>query len=236
MGELLLNSQDRVSLAVELSRKNLFGIREDPNDYITLKSGRKSPHYLDLRPGISSQYTRDAIAKALVSLTDKGALRRGCDYIHDAYAHLVGTPEAMTSYMPKIADLAGVSLLQPRVDMNKASGNKSPILGKYNQGDIVASFDDVVTDGASKIDNINGLDRAGLNVVDYFVVVDREEGGAPQVKAETGIEITPALGVSALVKILYAESLINQTQYDNVAEYIGQYGDAHAKAEFGQTP
>lgn len=233
--ELLLDEQEQVDLAVDLARNNLFGVKENPDDYITLKSKRRAPHYLDIRPGISSAHTRDSVATALVSLAQAGAIRRGCDYPHDAYAHVAGTPEAITSYMPKVAELAGVSLLQPRVDIAKASGNKTPVLGRYNQGDIIAAFDDVVTDGASKIDAIRGLGSAGLTVVDYFVVLDREEGGAPQVLAETSVEITPALGVSNMVTILRAEGLINQTQYDNVAEYIGQYGDPAAKDALGVT-
>ncbi len=231
--ELVLDPKLQLDLTVDLYKKNMFGIKENPDDYITLKSGRKSPHYLDMRKGISSSHTRFAVASVLLDLAKSGAIKRGCDHPHEAYAHFAGAPEAMTSYMPKLAEIAGVSLLQPRVDITKATGNKTPVLGLYNQGDIIAAFDDVVTDGQTKIDTIQGLGRAGLDVVDYFVVVDREEGGAPQVLAETGIEITPALGVASMALMLRDEDLITTTQFDNVREYMSQYGDPHAQQALG---
>lgn len=233
--ELLLSEADQSKLTISLFRDGLFGIKEDPEDFITLKSKRKSPHYLDIRPGVSDYSTRQRIATTMGRVATLKASQKAGRHqiINQAYQHIVGTPEAMTSFATSIADRSMMSLLQPRVDLNKSSGNKSPILGRYKSGDNVAAFDDVVTDGKSKIDTIESLGALGLEVSDYFVVVDREEGGAPQVLEATGIEITPALAVSSMVKMLFAESQINQSQYDNVAEYIGQYGDPLAKASFG---
>lgn len=232
-GELLLPESAQTDLAVGLYEQGLFGIKEDPEDYIKLKSERMSPHYLDIRPGISNTASRALIVDSMVQLLGPAAVRRGCDYPHEAYAHIAGTPEAMTSYAAIIGERMGMSILQPRVDTKKATGNKTPILGKYLPDDFVAEFDDVVTDGASKIDTIASLEAAGLVVADYFVVVDREEGGAPQVQEVTGVEITPAIGVATLVTILRAENVITDTQYDNVAEYIREYGDPHAQATLG---
>ncbi len=228
---LLLPEKDQVELAFGLFDRGLFGIKEDPSEFIKLKSGRLSPHYLDIRPGISSVGARGLIVGSMIKLAERAAVdNRACDYVHEAYAHIAGTPEAMTTYAAIIAERLGMSALQPRVDTKKATGNKTPILGSYAPGDMVAEFDDVVTDGASKIDTIHQLGEAGLTVADYFVVLDREEGGAPQVAAETGVEITPALGVATMVKILDAEAAISQTQFDNVAAYIAEYGDPHAQA------
>lgn len=215
--ELLLSERDQEVLAVGLYRTGLFGIKENPEDFITLKSGRRSPYYLNIRPGISRLDARDLIVDSMIKLVEKAAAtNRNCDSMHEAYAHLAGTPEAMTSYVAIVADRTKMSVLQPRVDTQKISGNKTSILGDYIPADFVAEFDDVVTDGESKITTVRSLGNVGLNVVDYFVVLDREEGGAPQVFAETGLQITPALGVSALINILNSEALLTQTQSDNV--------------------
>lgn len=230
---LLLNPDAQAGLTVSLYREGFFGIKEDPKDYIQLKSERMSPHYLDVRPGISDVEFRELLAGNLVDLANLRAEAKGFDVMEAAYDHIAGTPEAMTSYAMLIAHMAAMSLLQPRVDMMKQTGNKTPIFGTYKEGDKVAEFDDVVTDGKSKIDTIKGLLAMELVVEDYFVVVDREEGGAPQVKEVTGIEITPALSVSGMVKILQEESLISSTKFDNVAEYMNQYGDPTAKAALG---
>ena len=38
-------------------------------------------------------------------------------------------------------------------------------------------IDDIITDGASKIEAIKPLEAAGLNVKDVLVILDREQGG-----------------------------------------------------------
>ncbi len=231
--ELLLSEDKQLALTLSLYERGYFGIQEDPDKFITLKSGRLSPHYLDMRPGISNHSFRDSIAKTMGKLADHRVPAHGFDTPHEAYAVVAGTPEAMTSYAVDIADELGVDLVQPRVSMEKASGNKTAILGVYSEGDNAAAFDDVVTDGQSKIDTIKGLRTAGLNVLDYFVVVDREEGGAPQVLETTGVEITPVLSLSNMAIMLFAEGQIGQTQYDNVRQYMTEYGDPVAQAALG---
>jgi len=227
--ELLLGEQEQLFYAMELNERGLFGIKEDPSEFVTLKSGRVSPHYLDMRKGISSQSFRQTVSEMMGDLAFQRVTEHNFDFPHEAYAYVAGTPEAMTSYAVNIADKLGVDLLQPRVDMAKTTGNKTPILGRYEPGGNTAAFDDVVTDGQSKIDTIGGLTAAGLVVVDYFVVVDREEGGAPQVLESTGVEITPALSLSNMAIMLFAEGEISRTKYDNVVEYMTKYGDPVAK-------
>lgn len=231
--ELLHGEQEQLELTTLLHERGYFGIAEDPKDYITLKSGRKSPHYLNMRKGVSSSAFRHRIAESMAALAYQRVPAHNFDHPHETYAVVAGTPEAMTSYAVNIADEIGAPLVQPRVAMDKASGNKVPILGDFNDGDNAAAFDDVVTDGQSKIDTIRGLRGAGLNVLDYFVVVDREEGGSPQVLETTGVEITPALSLSNMAIMLYAESEISLTQFDNVRSYMDEYGDPVARAALG---
>lgn len=231
MAKLLLPPTDQEQLAMHMHEEGLFGVAERPEDYITLKSKRRSPHYFDVRPGLSNPKTRrmvgDTMARLMLWKTDAADF----EDLKAFYEHVVGSPEAMTSYAERIADTAEMSLLQPRVNLTKVSGNRAPILGRANPGDRVAAFDDVITDGVTKIETISSLGAAGLTVEDYFVVLDREEGGASDVFAATELNITPALGLASTVKILRANNAINRTQFDNVAEYIGQYGDPHAVAE-----
>ena len=226
MKELLLPGKTQHELGTTLFRRGLFGIHEDPDQYITLKSGRKSPHYLNARIGLSNVHVRDLIVSSLIKLTGITAVdNRACDYVHEAYAHVVGTPEAMTTYAGIIGHQLRLSILQPRVDMTKASGNKDPILGVFDPGDAVVAYDDVVTDGGSKITTIEALRAQGLDVADYLVLLDRQEGGVAQVEEATGLSVTPAIGVSGLVAALRSEDLITDRQFTNVREYLGQYGD-----------
>ncbi|HVS79319.1 MAG TPA: hypothetical protein VHD84_03485 [Candidatus Saccharimonadales bacterium] len=226
---LLLSEDEQLSLATKLLDEGIFGIHQDPDQVIILKNGRESPHYLDVRKGISVPDLRRKLVTDLASLATRQAWQRERKAAIGVYDHIAGTPEAMTSYAALIADSLKMSLLQPRVDTAKKTGNKTPILGQFWSGEAVAEFDDVVTDGQSKIDTIRVLTDAGLEVKDYFVVLDREEGGAKHVREATGMSITPALGVSSMVRILRADARINKAQFDNVARYLDKYGEDHAK-------
>jgi orotate phosphoribosyltransferase len=226
----VLNEETRLDMTRRLHAEGLFGIHEDPAQIKNpLKSGRLSPHYLDIRPGITPYGFRKYLATNMATLADMKARDSGSSSAREAYGHVAGTPEAMTSYAATLADLLMMNLLQPRVATSKASGNKAPILGRYQPGQTVAEFDDVVTDGQSKIDTIEGFRAVDLEVKDYFVVLDREEGGAPHVEEVSGITITPALGVSSMVRMMAAEKMISQKQYDNVARYLDEYGEPHAQ-------
>ncbi|MFO0971549.1 MAG: hypothetical protein U0520_04370 [Candidatus Saccharimonadales bacterium] len=227
----LLPGAEQERLAMHLYEEGLFGIKENPDEFITLKSGRKSPHYFDIRQGLSCPDTRELVAEAMVAL----ALHRtGAADVYDLadhYEHFVGSPEAMTSYAASIADTAGMSLLQPRVNLSKVTGNKSPILGKYREGDRIAAFDDVITDGATKVETMGALGCNGLVVADYYVVLDRQEGGRAELQEAARLDVTPALGLATTVRILRANSALSQTQFDNVREYMERHGDPDAVTE-----
>jgi orotate phosphoribosyltransferase len=228
----VLPEVDQFRIAMHLHQEGMFGVHEDPENFITLKSGRLSPHYLDIRPGVSDASTRELIARGMLDLA-------GISYSHDSsgenthqFDHIVGTPEAFTSYAATMADISHLNLLQPRV-ANKLVGNKTPILGRYKEGDQAALFDDVVTDGQTKIESITGLGSSGLVVAGYFVVMNRQEGGVPQVEEETGVQIQSALTVSKVVEMLTAEGVYSTTQFDNVKQYLEQYGDPDVAASMG---
>ncbi len=219
-----LSEENQLRLVLHLHNEGMFGVFEDPDDFITLKSKRVSPHYLDIRPGISDASTRELFANGMLDVAGIGSAYSFNGESRQKYDHIAGTPEAFTAYATTMADISSVNLLQPRVEQ-KDRGNKTPILGRFEVNDDVAVFDDVVTDGQTKIDTIYNLSEAGLRVAGYFVVMDRQEGGVPQVAEATGITITPALPVSQVVRMLRAEGELSVTQFDNVAEYLDQYGD-----------
>jgi orotate phosphoribosyltransferase len=230
--KLLLPEATQRQLATYLYNDGQFGIAEEEQNFRRLKSQRLAPHYLDIRPGISSYHGRQFIGSAMARLATLRAQSEGFifDSLQEVYDHFIGTPEAFTSYAATTADSAEMSLLQARVDTGKESGNQTPILGRYRQIDRVAAFDDVVTEGEEKIKFINRLTASGFIVADYFAVLDREEGGAPKVKQETGVEVTAALGVTSMVKILHEEGgLLSMRQLNNFKRYIDLYGEPHAK-------
>lgn len=234
MSELhVLSEEQQFTLAMHLHNEGMFGVHEDPAKFIILKNQRISPHYLNMREAISSKASRRIVADSLLSLANiQDSGEEEADPAGFPYDHIAGTPEAFTSFIPTMADLSEISLLQPRVGEKKV-GNKAPILGRYKQGDSVALFDDVVTDGQTKVDAIDMIRSAGLEVGGYFVVLDRQEGGAQQVLTERGIAIQSALRVADTVRLMRAEGVYSVTQFDNVKEYLQQYATPEVVASMG---
>jgi uridine monophosphate synthetase len=75
------------------------------------------------------------------------------------------------------AGLAGrMPLLYPRRE-EKGYGTRRRIEGLFKPGERVVLIDDIITDGASKLEAIQPLEEAGLVVKDLVILIDREQGG-----------------------------------------------------------
>jgi len=73
-------------------------------------------------------------------------------------------------------------LIYPRRE-EKDYGTKKRIEGQFEAGERVVVIDDIVTDGASKLEAIEPLEQAGLVVRDLVILIDREQGGAERLAA-----------------------------------------------------
>ena len=67
-------------------------------------------------------------------------------------------------------------------------------------------IDDIVTDGASKLEAIEPLEAAGLVVEDLVVLIDREQGGRERLAAK-GYRLHAVLTISACFDALEAAGL-----------------------------
>lgn len=224
MSERLFDEATQHQLAVEWYRDGVFGIAKKRADFHIQKSGRRSPHYFDVRPALSNVPVRSRLVSTMLDLTT----RKAQDYHPDAtiaseYDHIVGDPEAMTSYAAMAAHEADLPLLQPRVKTNKITGNTAPISGGYEPGAQVALWDNALSSGESLIDRTRSLAEEGIVVKDLFVLLDREEGGHQDVAQVTRLSVVSAMGVHALVDSLEVEGLLTPTQLRNFNNYFEEY-------------
>jgi orotate phosphoribosyltransferase len=102
----------------------------------------------------------------------------------------------------------------------KAYGVTGRIAGaNVAEGDNILFFDDVVSEGLSKIEGIKPLQELGGKVKNLLVVVNREQGGKENLE-KLGFKVHALATVSELVNSLYQNKLVSKLQSQEVFDYL----------------
>ena len=96
----------------------------------------------------------------------------------------------------------------------KAYGVTGRIAGAdVAKGDNILFFDDVISEGLSKIEGIKPLQELGGNVKHLLVVVNREQGGKENLE-KLGFKVHALAKISDIVNSLYQNKHISKEQAD----------------------
>jgi orotate phosphoribosyltransferase len=145
-----------------------------------LRSGRRSPYYLD-------KYRFETQPELLGALGERIA-GRVPEVAPDA-TRLAG-PELGAVALTAAASLAsGLPFLIVRKEM-KDYGTEQRLEGAFAVGDRVLLVEDVVTSGGAAVQAVDALREAGLECRTAVCVVDREEGGADAL-ARRAVRLVP---------------------------------------------
>ena len=198
---------DKVANALYLSGCLKFGS-------FKIKSGAISPYYIDLARLLSAPEQLCVIADTAAEQATKIVVADEIDKL--ATIELKGALIA-----PSIACKLNLPCIVVRKE-EKAYGVTGRIAGAdVEKGDRILFFDDVISEGLSKIEGIKPLQELGGVVNHFLVVVNREQGGKENLE-KLGFKVHALAKVSDLVNSLCGRH-ISKEQADEVLNYVKEF-------------
>ncbi len=178
----------------------------------SIKSGALSPYYIDLSCLLSSPRdfccVVDAVADEIKRII-----------VFDKIDKLASIELKGALLLPSIACRLNLPCVVVRKAEKKYGVTGRIAGGKVVKGERILFFDDVVTDGMSKVEGIKPIEEFGALIETVMVVVDREQGGRENIE-KTGYKFRALTTISELVKCLLQSSCTSKEQADAVLDYI----------------
>lgn len=173
----------------------------------TLKSGLKSPIYIDLRRIITYPKLLADIAQAYLPPLST---------LH--FSRIAGLPYAAIPIATAISLAGNYPMIYPRKEA-KSYGTKAEIEGEYLAGETVVVIDDLATTGGSKFEAIEKLTGAGLVVKDVVVLIDRQSG-AKESLAQAGYSLHAVLTIGQLLEYWEETGKVEKSKIEETREFL----------------
>lgn len=178
-------------LILDLFANNMIKFGE-----FTLKSGKKSYIYADIRSAIS--YPK--IFKEICNEYYK--IMQGLKY-----DHICGVPYSALTFASGLAYEHNIPMLLKRKEA-KAHGTKKLLEGAFIPGQNCLLIEDVVTTGSSLMETIEALTDNGLKVTDLCTLIDRNQGGR-ELLTNKGYKLHSIMDLEQIINVLHQENKIS---------------------------
>jgi len=160
---------------------------------VTLSSGKEADYYIDLRrvtlhheaSGLVGQVMLEMLDMAKVEFSNVGGLTMGADPVGTAIMHTARAGR-------RNIDAFVVRKAQ------KSYGMGRQVEGPSVEGKNVVVLEDTSTTGGSALTAVEGVRKAGGNVVAVAVIVDRDTGAKERIEEEAGVPYLFAFGKDEL--------------------------------------
>jgi orotate phosphoribosyltransferase len=181
-----------------------------------LKSGKTSPYYIDISRVLSAP-------QQLCTLADVAAEKIKQIMAADKVDKLASIELKGALIIPSIACRLNLPCVIVRKE-DKAYGVTGRIAGAdVAKGDSILFFDDVVSEGLSKVEGVKPLLELGARVEHLLVVVNREQGGKENLE-KLGFQVHALATISELVASLQKRKHVSAAQANEVLTFIREFG------------
>ncbi len=180
-----------------------------------IKSGASSPYYIDLSRILSDPKHLCTVAEVASEKIMEIAKEEKIDKLSSI--ELKGA-----LIVPSIACQLNLPCVIIRKE-EKGYGVTGRIAGAdVKKGDNILFFDDVVSEGLSKIEGLKPLHELGANVKHLLVVVNRQHGGKENLE-KLGYRVHALATITEIVHSLSQDKHISEEQAEKVLKYVKSF-------------
>lgn len=186
---------------------NMFDLGMIKFGAFTLKSGKSSYVYADVRTAISHPEIFQQICDVLYS-----------KMIGLNYKFICGVPYSGLAFASAIAYAHQIPMLLNRKEA-KDYGTKKMVEGHYQLNDSCLIIEDVVTTGMSILTTIDTLNQHGLKVTDIVCLINRNQDGDISL-ANKGYKLHSIIDLYQIIDILLNDGKITKQDKQRALDLI----------------
>lgn len=166
----------------------------------TLKSGKSSKIYIDLRQIISHPNVLRAVADSIWQ-----------NIQHCKFDLICGVPYTALPIATCISLTHNIPMIMRRKE-KKEYGTKQQIEGAFQPGQTCLIIEDLITTGSSIIETANELNAVGLHITDAAMLIDREQGGQENLQ-QKGYQVHSAFTLRNMLELLAKSKIVTEQEH-----------------------